>query len=259
MDAADSNLPSDLGALGIGEVDHLDVVAAVDPRLRAVGLDEVRDVARAAAVAGQTERQDRAHGGRGRVRDADHVHDRAEVLRLAVVDDEQRVPAQVDVLVLEVGQRESADELRRIGLRDVEHGDAAPAAHVGVVVLEVHPGGGSRDVRQEWTLLEVARGGSSRAARSRHRVQDCDDGGQASSATTLPIRRPRLRMSLPFASRAPCRKPVELRYPCRAILAPAAAGGQRGASGSRSGPPAGRGPGPRPGSASSRAGSRRRR
>ena len=96
------------GALGIGEVDDLDVVAAVDPRLRAVRLDEVGDVAGAAAAAGEAERQHRLDDGRGRGGDVDHVHDRAEVLRLAVVDDEQDVAAQVHVLVLEVGQRQRA-------------------------------------------------------------------------------------------------------------------------------------------------------
>jgi hypothetical protein len=69
-------------------------------------------VARAAAATGQAERQNRAHDGGGPVRDVDHVHDRTEVLHLAVVHDDQRVPAQVHILVLEVGQRESADELR---------------------------------------------------------------------------------------------------------------------------------------------------
>ena len=144
-----------------GQVDDLDEAAAVDPQLRAVGLDEVRDVTRAAAAAGQAERKDRAHDGRRPVRDADDVHDRADVLRFAVVDDDQRVPAQVDVLVLEVGQRESPDDHRRIGLRDVEHGDAAPAAHVRVVVLEVHSRRRPRDVRHE---LDVARGGKRRGA-----------------------------------------------------------------------------------------------
>ena len=58
-EAADSNLPSDIGAVGIVQVDDLDQLAAVDPGLRAVGLDEVRDVPGAAAAAGQPERQDR--------------------------------------------------------------------------------------------------------------------------------------------------------------------------------------------------------
>ena len=90
------------------QVDHLDEVAAVDPDLRAIGLGEVRDVTGPASVAGQAERQDRADGRRSRVREADDVQQRAEVALDPVVHDDQRVAAQVDVLVLEVGEGQEA-------------------------------------------------------------------------------------------------------------------------------------------------------
>src|SRR4029450_8533639 len=93
---------------------------------------------------------------------ADHVHDRAEVLGLAVVHDQQDAPAEVDVLVLEMRQRQGAHDLWISGLRDVEHGNAAPPAHVRVVVLEVHPGSLPGMCARRWTLLEVASGGSTR-------------------------------------------------------------------------------------------------
>ena len=57
--------------------------------------------------------------------------------------------------------------MRRVGLRDVEHRDAAPAAHVGVVALEVHPGGAARNVSPR-----AARCSRSRAAGRREPVPE---------------------------------------------------------------------------------------
>ena len=53
------------------------------------------------------------------------------------------------------GSGERADDLRRVRFGDVEDGDAAPAADVRVVILEVHPGGRAGDVRDQ---VHVARG-----------------------------------------------------------------------------------------------------
>jgi hypothetical protein len=154
-EAADSNFPSDLGAVGTERSTTSTWSPPSTQACRAVRLDEVGDVPGAPAAAGQAEWQNGEDGRRRPVRDADHVHDRAEVLGLAVVHDQQDVPAEVDVLVLEMRQRQGAHDPWISGLRDVEHGDAAPPADVRVVVLEVHPGSASRDVREE---MDVARG-----------------------------------------------------------------------------------------------------
>ena len=193
-DAADSNLPSDLGAVGMVRSttstwsppsthaceQSVFTKLAMWPEPRPL---PVRPSGRTALTAGVV----------GFAMLTTYMTE-PRSLRLAVVDDDQRVPAEVDVLVLEVGQRESADELRRVGLRDVEHGDAAPAAHVRVVILEVHPGGPAGDVRDE---LDVARRGERRLDRDapagrRHRVRHTDTAATATSDVSLFIHRRRL-------------------------------------------------------------------
>ena len=54
------------------------IVAAVDPRLRAVRRHEARDVTRTASFTREPERQRRRERRHGGLRDVDHVHERAE-------------------------------------------------------------------------------------------------------------------------------------------------------------------------------------
>ena len=117
------------------------------------------------------------------------VHDRAEVLGLAVVDHDQRVAAEVDVLVLEVRQRQLGHQLRRLRARDVEHLHAGPAADERVVILEVHPGGVAGDVRQQ---VHVARRGQRRVC-----GQVGHDAGAAATATRRTPAAPQAASSLP--------------------------------------------------------------
>jgi hypothetical protein len=178
FDAADSNLAERPRSAGDGEIDHLDVVAAVDPDLSAVGLHEVCDVPGPAPTAGQAERQDRAHGRCGRVRDVDDVHDRAEVERLTIVDDDQRVAAQIDVLALEVGEGKSGHHLRGIRSRDVEDRDPAPAADEGVVILEVHAGSTPRNVTDQVHVARGSKRGRDNLTGGRHGAEEGDERSQ---------------------------------------------------------------------------------
>ena len=71
-----------------------------------------------------------------------------------------RVGCDMSILVLEVRQRQCAHHARRVGLRDVEHRDAAPAADKGAVILEVHARRGAGDVVERVDVPDVASGGS---------------------------------------------------------------------------------------------------
>jgi len=94
-------------------------------------------VAGTAAGPGEAERQHAGHRRQRRVGDVEHVQHRPEVLGLAVVRDQQRVPAEVDVLVLEVRERVEPGDRRRRRVGDVEDREPLGAGHVGVVPLEV--------------------------------------------------------------------------------------------------------------------------
>ena len=71
------------------------------------------------------------------------------IARLAVVGDQHGVPAEVDVLVLEMGERVDGDDSGRGGDRDVEHREPGGTGDERPVALEDHPEGRPRgDVAQ---------------------------------------------------------------------------------------------------------------
>ena len=91
------------------------------------------------------------------------------------------------------------------GLRDVEHGQAAPAADERVVVLEGHAGGGAGDVVEH---VDVPRGGERRLTRPQRRRRPPHREARVQPvvrAGKLPARGPTvagLRPAAPSASRA---------------------------------------------------------
>jgi hypothetical protein len=119
------------------QIDDLDVVATIDPRERAVRGHEVGDVTGTSTLAGQTEREAGSERRRARGGDVDDVEDTAIVVLLAIVGDQQRVAAEVDVFVLKVRQRKRPDGRGRLGPVDVEDRQASgPAGGVRIVALE---------------------------------------------------------------------------------------------------------------------------